>query len=594
MSFSGDLEHLPIVDVIQLLHQTRKSGILRVKSRKGESQLVFKDGYMVSANHLNNKVRIGQILVDLKVIAPETLEQALQAQQQAGAEERKPLIVTLVENGLVKEEDAYKGLEHLIEMTIVEILTWKKGTFILEVLPETRADDYRYYPESMRREINLDTQSVLMEALRIFDEKMRDGELVEEEYPEEDQPQEGGAGDGTPSLSADDLGLADLDQLERKIPEVFSGLTEFDPTKAHRQKIAEVAPELSPAEQDELARFLGNFSLPPGTTEGGDTQGENPQSVIFFSADELLQHAVITVCKRAGILVLATGEEQDLDPVIVRSLAINSIPVVVFDSPEESAGPFSPERITLLRQQKKEKFPQLCAIQLAAPADVTFFLQSYGDGVRAVIPRPRPKERRETFVADLCRFLETFQAYFKGYAGEQENRPAGRLQTGTIALGGLREAPEVALALLESVSAVFARSLTLVVRESELIAEKGIGVKGEKERGATPLTGLRIPLAKSSLFRKVIEEGRLFYGKAEDEAIRTHLHGAIGAPLRATALLLPLKCRGKTISLTYGDFGDREPARVGIDLLEILARQAELVLENSLYRKRLEKLPAGQ
>ncbi len=77
MSFTGDLEHLPIVDVIQLLHATRKSGVLRIKSRKGESDLVFKDGYIVSANHLNNSVRIGQVLVDLRIITPEVLDQAL-------------------------------------------------------------------------------------------------------------------------------------------------------------------------------------------------------------------------------------------------------------------------------------------------------------------------------------------------------------------------------------------------------------------------------------------------------------------------------------------------------------------------------------
>lgn len=77
MSFTGKLEHLPIIDVIQLLHSTRKSGILRFASRKGESQLVFKDGYIVSANHPNSSVRIGKILVDLNIISPETLSQAL-------------------------------------------------------------------------------------------------------------------------------------------------------------------------------------------------------------------------------------------------------------------------------------------------------------------------------------------------------------------------------------------------------------------------------------------------------------------------------------------------------------------------------------
>src|SRR5512142_2603164 len=98
MSFTGDLQHLPIVDVIQLLHSTRKSGILSVKSRKGESRLVFKDGYIVSANHLNNSLRIGNILLERELIPRETLETALREQENAG-KDRKPLIITLVQNG---------------------------------------------------------------------------------------------------------------------------------------------------------------------------------------------------------------------------------------------------------------------------------------------------------------------------------------------------------------------------------------------------------------------------------------------------------------------------------------------------------------
>jgi Domain of unknown function (DUF4388) len=191
ISFTGNLEHMPIIDVVQLLHQTRKSGILRVKGRKGESQLVFKDGYMVSANHLNNSIRIGKILVDLNIITPEILDKALQVQGSAGAE-RKPLIITLIDQGLVNEKDAYKGLEHLIEMAVVEILTWKKGSFTLEVLPPS-VNDFRFYPGKLTSEINVDTQSSLMDALRIFDEKRRDGELTDEELPEDELFAKGGS-----------------------------------------------------------------------------------------------------------------------------------------------------------------------------------------------------------------------------------------------------------------------------------------------------------------------------------------------------------------------------------------------------------------
>ena len=589
MSFTGDLEHLPIVDVIQLLHATRKSGILRVKSRKGESQLVFKDGYIVSANHLNNSVRIGKILVDRNVISPDILDQALQEQNNAG-DDRKPLIITLLEKGMVKEKDAYTGLQQLIEMTIVEILTWKKGTFTLDVLPESVADGYRYFPEKMNREINVDTQGILMNSLRIFDEKMRDGELQEEDFSEDAASPEGGvAVEESPLLSADDLGLADLDQLEKKTPQLYSVLEEWDPREIHRQNLDKIDPPLSLQERESLVAFLGKFSAKANKADETMHRGGAAQTILFFSCDELLKYSVTTVCKHAGILVFATNEEQDLDHIIDRSLANNALPVLVFDSPENADGDFSAERTAFLRRQKKEKYPQICVIQLVSPDAAACALQSYDDGVRAVIPRPSRGEGKEGFVDDTVQFLQIFQAYLLRYGQERKESFAGKLGKTLAALRDLKEAPEVALSLLQFVAGMFERSVTLIVRENELVAEKGIGVKAEKSRGATPAMGFRIPLEKPSLLRDLITEGSMFYGITNDAVVREFLFATIGTPSRSSILLLPLKLRGKTISLTYGDFGGKEPAVIELDLLKILASQAELILENSMYRKRLEK-----
>ncbi|HKL48881.1 MAG TPA: DUF4388 domain-containing protein [Desulfuromonadales bacterium] len=214
MSLTGDLEHLPIVDVIQLMNSTRKSGILNINGRKGESQLVFKDGFIVSASHLNNSVRIGEVLLKRGAITEEALEKALEEQSKAG-DDRAPLVVTLLEMGILEEHEAYKGLHELIEMTIIEILTWKKGAFLLEANLAKTPDNYQYYPKNIKREINVDTQSVLMDALRIFDEKVRDGQLDFEDDGEEET-----------EITADDLGLSDMEQLERKIPGVYAGLDE--------------------------------------------------------------------------------------------------------------------------------------------------------------------------------------------------------------------------------------------------------------------------------------------------------------------------------------------------------------------------------
>lgn len=601
MSFTGDLEHLPIVDVVQLLHSTRKSGILRVKCHKGESQLVFKDGYFVSANHLNNKIKIGKILVDLKVITPEILDRALQAQKEAGPNQ-KPLIITLIESGQVNEKDAYKGLEQLIEMTVIEVLTWKKGTFTLDVLPETVTDEYIYYTGEMNGEIKIDTQRILMDALRIIDEKVRDGELAEEEgeeaegeyFAEEEIRTETAPESVAELISPDDLGLGEIEHLETRIPEVFAVLEDRDPGKNLRREIDKMAPALPVQERETLASFFEGFPLsgkapaPPSSKDG------LAQSIIFFSGDELYKYSITAVCKNAGILVFATNEEENLDPIIQQSVAKNSLPLLVFDAPDNADVNFSAERIALLRRQKMEKYAQIDMIQLTAQDDQAFALQSYCDGAMAVLPKPVHSSARGEYAAETIQFLQAFQALARRYAEERGDSLTRELRKFLMSMRGLRNAPEVASALLSCVAGTFERSVTLIVRETELVAEKGIGVMAGKEAGATPAMRFRVPLAKPSLLYNVINEGNVYFGKTDDAAVREHLFAAIGEPAYPSILLLPLKMRGKTISLTYGDFGAREPRKVNLDFLEIVASQAELVMANSMHHKKLEKPPVKE
>jgi len=583
MSFTGDLEHLPIVDVIQLLHATKKSGTLSIRSRKGESQLVFDGGYIVSANHMDDSVRIGNILIEIGEISRDTLSQALLAQKNAG-DARKPLVAMLIENGEVKKETAFKALETLIELTIVEILTWTTGTFSLDVDKLAVSSEYRYFPEKLHQDLHLNTQNVLMDALRIYDEKKRDGELVEEE-PAEETAFPGTAGAETEeswSISADDLGLADLDRLERKIPGVFSGLMDFDPVESQRQKLRLIAPELTAAEQEELLAFLLKFA---GADPAAKTDNR-ARALILFSADELLTHAVTTVCKHGGLPVFATTEEQDLDPIIEQSLAKNIAPTLVLDSPGDSVGVATAGR---LRQLKLAKYPQLAMVQLASPLDYAFALQAFAGGVRAVLPKPVRAARPETFVKDTIAFLEAFVACMKVPAAAPAEDLFGRLRQDLASLRDIKEAPEIVSALLQAVARCFERSLNLVVGQAELIAERGIGIRGDKSEGPTPTLGFRIPLDQSSVFRRVIEGGGVYFGAGDDAVVQQRLYAEIGAPQCSTLLLLPLRSRGKTVALTYADFGQREAASVPLELFETLADQAGLLLENVFYRKKLEK-----
>lgn len=598
MAFTGELEQLHIVDIIQLLNTTRKSGTLSVKGSRGESRIIFSNGYIVGANHLN-RVRIGTVLVKMNVITIEDLKQALEVQKKAG-NNRKPLIATLIELGKLKHDDATTGLTKLIEMTVVELVGWTKGTFTLDTEAVAVSPDCSYPISKMEQEICLDSQMVLMESLRIFDEQERDRqpgktepdeELFEEVLPSEVVLEPGAK---SSALTADDLGLSDLDHMERKIPEFLPVNEIFDPAEIHRQKIKETLAGFPAEEQEAFVSFLKKSTVSRGAYDGSQRQEGGTKALILLSEDELINHSVMTICKDEGVLVFATAGEEELNRIIDQCLKIKVLPLLVFDNPETTEGILSKEKIAGLRQRVKEKYPQVSTVQLTSSPDYAFMLQSFHDGTRAVFPKPSTKAGKATFIQDTITFLEIFTSYIKGFFHEQKDLTAadnqlGKLKDRILTLREIKEPPALSLALLQYVSEIFERSVTFIVRPAELAGEKAIGVFAGRNTGPTSVTNLKIPLTKSSVFRDVAEKGRFFYGESYDEVLKNHLFELIGAPLRPAIILLPMKSRGKTVALIYGDFGEKEVTTIQSDLLEILANEAGLVLENMLYRKQSSK-----
>ncbi|AMV71237.1 response regulator [Desulfuromonas carbonis] len=583
MSFTGDLEHLPIVDIIQLLHAARKSGTLTVHNSKGDNQLVFRDGFIVSANNSRNNVRIGRILLEINAIKEADLEQALAFQKAAGAD-RKPLVTTLIERGLVAKEDAFKGLEILIEKTVLEILIWKEGSFTFDVDVVNVADEYRYIPEKMKKEINLNSQNVLMEALRLYDEKKRDGEL-ETEFEEEEAslPVLAAAAPvaAGPEISADILGLADIDKLERKIPDVFIGLAdpEPDPLADLQQRLAENAPDLPPAEREEIAGLLA-----PLLAASGQEKGAGGATVILFSADPLLGQALTLLCKQDGLLVFATDEVQDLDMMLARSLGKGMRPLLVFDRPAAD-GPFAAGALDALRRRLRDEAPQASCVQLVAPGDAAAVYAAHATGARLTLPRPVPEGDGAGFGRAFNRFVRTLVVALQDWSRESGEGKVMALTQACCSLRELGEPREVALSLLRFVSGLCPRALILVVGQGELVIDRGIGLAG----GDEALTGSRFAITDDSLLATVAAGGRPFFGPAADPCLADQLQRLLGPPATPQVLLLPVLSFGKARFLIYADFADGANTPIPLPLCEILAVTGGLVLENALYRKKLQK-----
>ena len=567
MSFEGDLEHLPLVDVVQLLHQTGKTGTLTLKSAKGESQLDFRDGFIVSANHVNNSIRIGQVMLDMGLLSRDALETALQEQRKAGTE-RKPIIQMLVEGGVVEPQAAYQGLEALIEMTIVDVLTWTKGTFSLEVDKIVVSDDYRYFPEKANRQINMNTQSILMDALRIYDERKRDGTLTPESIfgtapPPEPQPS------GASELSAADLGLEELEELESRIPRAFSPIEEELPDTFATRLKDELA-WIPVQEQQELLGYLEGLA-------GSAPRGEDNVGVVLLTSAKLMRECGSAVC--GSRFICATDDSDQLDPVLEQALSREKAPLLLLDA-GEPAQRNSAELLQLL-ERKRERFPGLPIVLLAPPCDYQLIAQALEKGATATLPRPSRGERPESFIADAVASCRALEAYLERRTPEPTADLSASLRNHFLAIAEQHDPPEATFALLKAACSVFRRGVTMVVVRSELVGERAVGVGAS---GAVTSVKLRLSPSEGSLYQKALN-GELCYGDA-DQALRDTMYGAIGAPLSNKALLLPLKSFGRVIAVLYADFGAGTGLNPQLELLEVLAQHAGLVIDNILYRKR--------
>ncbi|MDD2309919.1 MAG: DUF4388 domain-containing protein [Desulfuromonadaceae bacterium] len=582
MSFNGDLEHFPLVDVIQLLHMTGKTGVLYLKCPSGESQLVFHEGFFVSANHLNNSVRIGKVLVDMNAITPGQLNQALLEQKEAGGN-RKPLIATLIEQGTIDKETAFKGLETLIEMTIVEVLTWVTGTFSLDVSKKYVSDEYRYFPEKLNQEILLNAQAILMDSLRIYDEKMRDGTLSKVFFSEENSSDMETVEfySGIPEITADLLGLDALDTITRKIPDVFIGLKEHDPADEHLQAVTRALPETTVDQQGQLVSFLTGISTPAPSDSAPPVT-----AIILLSQDKLLSHTITAVCRHENLFIFAADEESGLDIVIEQSLGRDLHPVLVMDIPHDNDG----VHYLKLVQQKVSAYPQV-SVLIAACGNTwrAISMDALGVGARSIIPRPCSRCHEESYVPQMISFLSGIGSYLKSILPVPDPQVGQHLITAFNQLKSLSEPPEIALVMLQFAALQFERVLTLVVVKSELIAEKSIGVITAKSDGVTAPLLFRIPLERHSVLQEVVENGRLYYGQRRDDALMNFFYKEIGAPRSPKIMVVPLISRGKVIAVTYADFGPKPVSPPQTNLLEALAGHAGSMLDNALYRKSIEK-----
>jgi CheY-like chemotaxis protein len=417
----------------------------------------------------------------------------------------------------------------------------------------------------LSREIVVDTQGVLMDALRLYDEKRRDGELEDED--DEDEP----ANEVLAGLTADDLGLGELELLEQ-MPPVSMVSGEPDSLQLQRQRLQELAPSLAGDALERLALYLQGAAASPGALP---SHGGIP-ALIACTPDEFLGHCLGTACCSAGMFSCTVADSKQLAVVRERCAVLNNAPLIVFDAPEAAEG-FAAQRLEALAQLR-EPFPII--FQLVSADEEGQMVAAYAEGFQAVIPKPLLPLADMDGVERLIRFLGCMKTLVGRRASTSSSRIPSSLRASLARFLERPQPQSVAAILLQQVAEMSSRALTLVVRDGALVAEKGIGITGTGG-AAVQAPDCRIPLKDETPLSRVINEGRIVSGTMDDPLLNHYLFPAIGAPRVQVGILLPLRHRGRTLAVIYGDFGDGAAVAVNTEMLDLLGTMASLVLEGA-------------
>jgi hypothetical protein len=133
MALTGTLEDFGIAEILQLIGQQAKSGVLQLRSREDAIQIGIADGSIVSAEAAGRRrrERLGALLVRAELLAARDLEAALAAQRRT----MRRLGDLLIEMKLVSRADLRQMTALQTTETLYRLFDWKSGTYAFEPGP---------------------------------------------------------------------------------------------------------------------------------------------------------------------------------------------------------------------------------------------------------------------------------------------------------------------------------------------------------------------------------------------------------------------------------------------------------------------------
>jgi DNA-binding NarL/FixJ family response regulator len=229
--------------------------------------------------------------------------------------------------------------------------------------------------------------------------------------------------------------------------------------------------------------------------------------------------------------------------------------------------------------------PELARLQLG---QIENAIEEFADGLSKTIDDMFPPQEEEltTFFRDLG----------------AEPTPAGlRVRDQLSLLKGLlgelanpKESSEISLLVLRLAAEYFERAILLLVKKTEIIGLGGFGITGDQEPMSHKVARLKMPTNADAAWKKVIDERSTMISLMKDATtIDLNFCEAIGTHTPVEFAQIPMVSRGRVIAILYADNALSQEPLPDLSAIEIFMTQAGLAMERALLERQLLSFRKG-
>jgi len=551
MSLTGNLEDLPLLDILQIVSFSKKTGYLTIRAEEGEGGIVFLDGLVVAAFTWDS----------LPV---------------------EPRVATLSEGA------RGKAIRSRIEMALEQLIRLREGqfNFSLTVGPPKVVGQRDITLETLDYGIN--PQELLLELARGMDEDRRDSTAaVEASFAQPEE--EVGALSGDPE-ARQIVAMHEAAASMPYPPDYEEGATipipafRLPPT-VEETKVpvparlpAQIRTILLVDDEEDIRKLLADRFRADGyivveavDPEAAVKQGSRlgREKTAFLLVADLGMPTSGGTSFQGGFEVVKRFGKMNLHPPILM-MTESLKPALHLRAKQMGVSSFV-FKPGLAKLNPKQFEADMHAFAKKLLADVlpklTRPAAKAAPSVAGAAPSPRAAPSAEE-LADQMSLLQ---------------RRLGELR-------GPGNANQIAMLVMKVAREFFERSILFLIKSGEA---RGLGGFGPAPKGLSLNLLARevvIPLAEPSVFRDAVQSGRPFCGALPDGKWTKHLMGKVGRFQSNSVALFPLVTHRESIAVLLGDNPETGGEFRRLETLEMFIDQTGVALENAFLQRKIQAL----